>query len=185
MSSPADHPGLLQVLGDAQRIGALGNAPLGEIITHAAAFEDALPRNVATCIDLGSGAGVPGLVIAVLRPEMQLTLVDRRAKRTDALSRAIQVLGVSERVHVLCADVEELITQLDHHRGYDAACARGFGPPLQTLAWASALVRSGGSIVVSEPPPGSPDRWANINLSLYGVSNPQRRGPVAMFHVEH
>ena len=36
MSNPATHPGLLQVLGDAQRIGALGSAPLAEIITHAA-----------------------------------------------------------------------------------------------------------------------------------------------------
>ena len=185
MSNPATHPGLLQVLGDAQRIGALGSAPLAEIITHAAAFAEALPQSTATCIDLGSGAGVPGLVIAVIRPEMQLTLVDRRAKRTDALLRAVRVLGVSDRVRVLCADVEEVISQPEHIHGYDAACARGFGPPQQTLAWASALVRSGGSIVVSEPPPGSPDRWANINLGLFGVSSPVRLGPVAMFHVEH
>jgi DNA-binding CsgD family transcriptional regulator len=96
-----------------------------------------------------------------------------------------RVLGVSDRVRVLCADVEEVISQPEHLHGYDAACARGFGPPQQTLAWASALVRSGGSIVVSEPPPGSPDRWANINLGLLGVSSPERLGPVAMFHVEH
>lgn len=185
MSNPATHPGLLQVLGDAQRIGALGSAPLEEIITHAAAFAEALPLSAATCIDLGSGAGVPGLVIAVVRPEMQLTLVDRRAKRTDALLRAVRALGISERVEVLCADVEVLITQPKYVQNFDAACARGFGPPQQTLAWASALVRTGGSIVVSEPPLGSPDRWDGINLGVYGVTSPERRGPVAMFHVEH
>jgi hypothetical protein len=92
---------------------------------------------------------------------------------------------VSDRVRVLCADVEEVVSQPEHFHGYDAACARGFGPPQQTLSWASALVRSGGSIVVSEPPLGSPDRWANINLGLFGVSSPERLGPVAMFHVEH
>jgi len=182
---PAEHDGLIRIFSAAQRIGALGAQPVKDMITHACAFADALPQSVQTCVDLGSGAGVPGLVIAIARPEIQLTLVDRRSKRTDALLRAVRVLGVSDRVRVLCADVEEVISQPEHLHGYDAACARGFGPPQQTLAWASALVRSGGSIVVSEPPPGSPDRWANINLGLLGVSSPERLGPVAMFHVEH
>jgi hypothetical protein len=39
--------------------------------------------------------------------------------------------------------------------------------------------------VVSEPPPGSPDRWADVDLGKLGVSAPTRLGPVALFHVEH
>ena len=185
MSNPATHPGLLQVLGDAQRIGALGSAPLAEIIAHAAAFADALPQSTTSCIDLGSGAGVPGLVIAVIRPEMQLMLVDRRAKRTDALLRAVKALGIEDRVSVVCADVESFARTTDTKHHFDAACARGFGPPEFTLRWSAELVQTGGVIVVSEPPLGSPDRWQGIDLSALGVSEPVRVGPVAMFHVEH
>jgi 16S rRNA (guanine527-N7)-methyltransferase len=184
MSNLANHSGLLQVLGDAQRIGALGSAPLAEIIEHASAFAAALPQSTATCIDLGSGAGIPGLVIAVARPDMTVTLVDRRAKRTDALLRAVRILNLSDRVHVMCSDVNALVSDPLHAAAYDAVCARGFGPPEQTLKWSAALVRPGGSIVVSEPPLGSPDRWAAIDLGALGVGQPQRLGPVAMFHVE-
>ncbi len=87
---PADHPGLRRIVGEAQKIGALGSAPLSEIIEHAATFAEALPAGVTSCVDLGSGAGVPGLVIAIVRPEIQMTLIDRRAKRTDTLVRSVR-----------------------------------------------------------------------------------------------
>ena len=105
---PADHPGLLRIFGEAQKIGALGSAPLSEIIEHAATFAEALPSGVSSCADLGSGAGVPGLVIAVVRPEIRMTLMDRRAKRTDTLLRSVQSLGIQDRVEVVCGDVEVL-----------------------------------------------------------------------------
>jgi len=182
---PAEHSGLRRVFGEAQKIGALGSAPLSEIIDHAASFADALPSGVTSCIDLGSGAGVPGLVIAVLRPEIQMTLIDRRAKRTDTLARSIYSLGVQDHVRVVCGDVEVLRHQDQYAHNFDAVCSRGFGPPVQTLRWAVDLVKSGGVIVVSEPPPGSSDRWVGINLEELGVSPPTRLGPVALFHVEH
>jgi predicted RNA methylase len=182
---PADHPGLLRIFGEAQKIGALGSAPLSEIIEHAATFADALPVETTSCVDLGSGAGVPGLVIAVVRPEIRMTLIDRRAKRTDTLLRSVQSLGLQERVEVVCGDVEVLRNQDHFTHAFDAACSRGFGPPLQTLQWAVSLVKLGGSVVVSEPPPGSPDRWADVDLEKLGVSTPTRLGPVALFHVEH
>jgi 16S rRNA (guanine527-N7)-methyltransferase len=160
MTAVARHSGLLAVLGEAQRIGALGAAPLESIIGHAEAFADALPESTSTCIDLGTGAGVPGLVIAVARPMMRLTLVDRRAKRTDALERAIRVLEMRDRVSV-------------------------FGPPDLTLLTAAACVRSGGVVVISEPPEDHAPRWSPDLLQQAGISHWERRGPVAVFHVEH
>jgi len=182
---PADHPGLRRIFGEAQKIGALGSAPLSEIIEHAASFAEALPVGVTSCVDLGSGAGVPGLVIAIVRPEIQMTLIDRRAKRTDTLVRSVQSLGIQDQVEVVCGDVDVLRNQDRFAHAFDAACGRGFGPPLQTLQWAVSLVRLGGYVVVSEPPPGSPDRWADVDLGRLGVSAPTRLGPVALFHVEH
>lgn len=182
---PVDHEGLIRIFSAAQRIGALGTQPVKDMISHACAFADALPLSVRTCVDLGSGAGVPGLVIAVARPEVRLTLVDRRSKRTDALQRAVKALGIEQQVSVVCADVESFARTANIKHSFDAACARGFGPPEFTLEWSAELVKAGGVIVVSEPPPGSPDRWQEINLSALGVSEPSRIGPVAMFHVEH
>ena len=182
---PAEHDGLIRIFSAAQRIGALGSQPVPDMITHACAFADSLPQSVQTCVDLGSGAGVPGLVIAIARPEIHLTLVDRRSKRTDALQRAIKALGIEDRVNVVCADVESFARTTNTRHSFDAACARGFGPPEFTLKWSAELVKTGGVIVVSEPPFGSPDRWQGIDLPAIGVSEPVRVGPVAMFHVEH
>ena len=182
---PAEHEGLIRIFSAAQRIGALGTQPVKDMISHACAFADALPMSVQTCVDLGSGAGVPGLVIAIARPEIQITLVDRRSKRPDALQRAVKALGIEQQVSVVCADVESFARTGKIKHSFDAACARGFGPPEFALKWSAELVKAGGVIVVSEPPPGSPDRWQGIDLSAVGVSEPTRIGPVAMFHVEH
>ena len=182
---PADHPGLRRIFSEAQKIGALGSAPLSEIIEHAATFAEALPLGVTSCVDLGSGAGVPGLVIAIVRPEIQMTLIDRRAKRTDTLVRSVQSLGIQDQVEVVCGDVDVLRIQDRFTHAFDAACARGFGPPFQTLQWAVSLVKPSGYVVVSEPPPGSPDRWTDVDMASLGVSAPTRLGSVALFHVEH
>jgi 16S rRNA (guanine527-N7)-methyltransferase len=179
------HSGLLAVLGEAQRIGALGPAPLADTVAHARAFADALPDSVSTCIDLGTGAGIPGLVIALARPSMRLTLVDRRAKRTDALTRAVHALGIADRVSVVCADMMVMARQPDVHHHFDAAVTRGFGPPDITLSFAAACVRSGGVVVISEPPVDQPSRWSPEVLRRADVASWARRGPVAVFHVEH
>lgn len=182
---PCDHEGLLRVLGEAQRIGTLGAAPCGEVIRHSAWFADALPTEVKRVIDLGSGAGVPGLIVAIIRPLLQITLVDRRAKCVDALHRAVSTLDLTGRVSVCRADVEHLSRLVGWQRNFDAAVSRGFGPPLKTLTWSTLFVRPGGVVVISEPPDETPDRWGGIDLEDMGLRGPQRLGPVAVFHVEH
>ncbi len=180
-----EHQGLLRVLGEAQRIGTLGAAPCAEIIRHATWFAEALPSDASRVIDLGSGAGVPGLIVAVVRPQLQITLVDRRMKCADALHRAVSALDLAERVSVCCDDVENLCRLPGWHRTFDAAISRGFGPPLRTLTLSALFVRLGGVVVVSEPPNDVPNRWASIDLAGIGLCGPQRLGPVAVFHVEH
>jgi len=173
------------VLGEAQRIGTLGAAPCAEIIRHATWFADGLPSDVHRVIDLGSGAGVPGLIVAIVCPEIRVTLVDRRAKCVDALQRAVSALDLVERVDVRCADVENLSRIPGWQRSFDAAISRGFGPPLRTLSLSALFVRLGGVVVVSEPPNDVPDRWVGIDLHRFGLSDPRRLGPIAVFHVEH
>ena len=182
---PIAHQGLLRVLGEAQRIGALGSSPLFEVIRHASWFADAIPAGAVEIVDLGSGAGVPGLIVAVARPELQIWLVDRRQGRVDALVRAIAQLEIGNRVEAVFADVDKIRHEHQWQGRFDAAISRGLGPPLQTLEWSAQLVRPGGVVLISEPPTAVADRWAGVDLAAMRVTGPTRVGPLAMFHVEH
>lgn len=164
-----------------QRLGFLGARPIDEVVEHAGAFVHALESVSGRVVDLGSGGGVPGLVIAVARPDLRLTLVDRRTKRTDFLRRMVRRLQLDGRVTVISADIDEL-----PHTGFvphDAAVARGFGPPEVTLAAARRVVRADGVIVISEPPDDAVvARWDEELLAASDVirlDHPDRR--VAVF----
>ena len=148
-------PELVGALQDAQQLGFLGARPISEVIDHARGFVRALEGvgEIVSVLDLGSGGGVPGLVIAHDLPDTRLTLLDRRAKRTDALERFVRRLGWQDRVVVRCEDVATFTPD----QPFDAVVARGFGPPDFTLSSAARFVRSGGLIVISEPP--GTNRW--------------------------
>lgn len=176
---------LERLLREAQRVGAISARPVEEVIDHAAQFAAALPTGARRVVDLGSGAGVPGLVVAVLRPDLHCVLVDRRATRTDALRRSVLALQIGDRVAVECRDVADLVQDPAWQGRFDAAMSRGFGPPSQTLRWSRVLVRSGGAVLVSEPPAGTPDRWDRAQVAALGLRGPERVGGVAVFHVEH
>jgi 16S rRNA (guanine527-N7)-methyltransferase len=150
---------LQAVLEDAQRYGFVGGRPIPAVIAHARAFVAALHDVQGDVLDLGSGGGVPGLVIAHDRPELQVTLLDRRVKRSDFLVRAVGRLGWSDRVTVAARDAGGFA--IDHPRRFAAVVARGFGPPAVTLDAAILLIRPGGVIVISEPPSGG-DRWGDL-----------------------
>lgn len=175
----------MEYLQRAQDIGAVGAASLELTVQHARSFVAALPAGITNVCDIGSGAGIPGLVIALDRPELSVTLVDRRAKRTDEVLRIVTSLGWSTRVQVECADVSQLSRQSAWHGRFDAVVARGFGPPQVTLRSALPLVRTGGVIVLSEPPDNQPSRWTAPLLASVGLAAPVREGQVAVFHVEH
>lgn len=158
--------GLVDALLDAQRRGFLGPRPIPEVISHARGFVRALEacdRVVESVLDLGSGGGVPGLIIAHDLPASRLTLLDRRAKRTDALERLVRRLGWQDRITVACTDVTTFVPD----GPFDAVVARGFGPPEFTLAQAARFVGDGGPIVISEPP--EVDRWDDRLLAELGL----------------
>jgi 16S rRNA (guanine527-N7)-methyltransferase len=164
MSSIDDLAGVLR---RAQELGFLGARPIEGVIEHAREFVTALGDldEGSRVVDLGAGGGVPGLVIAHDRPDLQITLLDRRTKRTDFLELVVRRLGWTERVEVVATDVARFVAE--RPPPFDAAVARGFGPPAETLRWATALVGADGVIVISEPPTG--DRWDPAVLEDLGV----------------
>ncbi len=81
------------------------------------------PSKGGTWIDLGSGPGLPGLVVALLTPQWRVTLVESRRLRCDFLSSAIAALGLTDRVKVIHDRVEALPPFAS-----DVISARAFAP---------------------------------------------------------
>jgi 16S rRNA (guanine527-N7)-methyltransferase len=86
------------------------------------------PPDARTWLDLGTGAGFPGLIVAALHPA-RVTLVEARRLRADFLHRASERLGVTEKTAILCAKVEAVPA-----RPYDVISARAFAPLHRLLA---------------------------------------------------
>ncbi len=175
---------LERILREAQRIGALSNAPVAEIINHAKWFADAVPHTAHTAVDLGSGAGVPGLIVALFCPLLNIQLVDRRVGRTDVLVRAVHALDLVDRVTVRCCEISDMTKDSTWAKHFDVAMSRGLGPPIQTLNFSRELVKPGGAIIISEPPPGIDSRWDQQQVRALGLEGPSRSGAGAMFLVK-
>ena len=166
---------LEDVLGTAQRLGTLGALPIPDVIAHSRQFVDALVGITGAVMDIGTGAGVPGLIIAVDRPDLTLVLTDRREARMDALARGVTAMGIRDRVKVLTADVAVLGQSPEHAATYDAVVCRGFASPEVTATLARPLLKNGGTLIVSEPPVLDPSRWPPDLLNRLGFDPPEYR----------
>lgn len=176
---------LVDVLLEAQRVGTLGSAPLSDVIERARLFLAPLKDVSGTVVDLGSGAGVPGLVIAVDRPDLRLILVERRQARADALTRAVHALRLADRVRVVADDATRAGLDPVLANSCDAVVSRGFGPPVTLLSTARRFLRVGGILIVTEPPTRVEGRWPAETLFSLGYTKPLYGNGLAMFHVEH
>lgn len=158
------------VLEEAREQGFLGPGPVEGHIEHAAGFVQAVgtphPQRV---VDLGSGGGVPGLVVAFAWPDAGIYLLDGSERRALFLAGAATALGLSDRVVVGHARAEEAGRD-PHWRGRaDLVVARSFGPPAVTAECAAPLLCIGGRLVVSEPPTEPGDRWPADALAALGM----------------
>lgn len=171
------HHDLLETLRQAQRFGFFGDRPIEEAVTHAAQFVAALGelRSGDRLLDLGSGGGLPGLVLAAAWPEAEVVLLDRRQKRTDFLELAVRRLGF-DHVEVWCRDAADVVDEITVGAlpPFDVVTARGFGPPAWTLTTARNCLSPAGRIVISEPPTGN--RWPDELLVELGLSSSRSEG---------
>ena len=96
----------------------------------------------ARVIDVGTGAGFPGLPLAIARTDLDVTLADSLGKRVDFLSRTCALLGV--RAECLHARAEELSHEPDRRDGYDAAVSRALARLNVLAELCLPFVRPGG-----------------------------------------
>ena len=112
--------------------------------------------------DVGSGAGIPGLVLAAADPDQNLVLIERRQGRCDFLRREVAALEL-DRVQVLESDVRELVLEpfdvvlakaVANPCEIEALCRDVVGGILVVFGRASDQVAAGWSLAWSEPLPG-------------------------------
>lgn len=164
---------LLAVLERSRDLGFLGPGPMSVQVAHAAGFAVGIPDRPRRWLDLGSGGGVPGLVLAGRWPGATAVLLDSAERRTAFLAEAVAELGWSDRVEVVRLRAEEAGRRPELRAGCDLVVARGFGPPPVTAECAAPLLRVGGRLVVSEPPDAE-ERWPEDGLALVGLAPAER-----------
>jgi 16S rRNA (guanine527-N7)-methyltransferase len=93
-------------------------------------------------VDVGSGAGLPGIPLALTRPDCTFVLLEPMARRSTFLAEVLADLGLGPRVTVVRGRAE------DHPRdSYDVATARAVAPLDRLAAWCLPLVRPGGRLL--------------------------------------
>ena len=100
-----------------------------------------LPQG-CTVADVGSGAGLPGLVWALVRPDLQVTLIEPLLRRATFLSEVIDELSLGDRVSVLRARAEDVAPAT-----FDVVTARAVARLPQLLTWTLPLARVGGVVL--------------------------------------
>jgi 16S rRNA (guanine527-N7)-methyltransferase len=150
---------LREVLLAAREAGFLGPGPIERHLLHAQGFVDIARRQPEVTdsprlLDLGSGGGLPGLVVAEQWPVATLVLLDANRRRTSFLERAVISLGLQDRVSVVQQRAEVAGQDPAFRATFDGIVVRSFGAPAVVAECAAPLLRKGGWLIVSEPPAG-------------------------------
>lgn len=178
---------LLSCLARARELGLLGPGPVEAHVQHAARYLAAIDRHGldhGRFVDLGSGAGIPGLVLAQRWSQSDAVLLDSSQRRCEFLRWAVRELELEPQVTVVEARAEDA-GHGELRAQFPLVVARGFARPAVVSECAAGLLAQGGHLVVSEPPPTTDSqsrerRWSTAGLELLGQELVVAEGGVAI-----
>lgn len=101
-------------------------------------------------IDIGSGGGFPGLVLAIVEPSLQVVMVEAIGKKSRFLNEAVLALNLDHRVSVLNARAEILAHQIKYRHQFDYATARAVGSLAIVLELLLPLLKTGGLALIQK-----------------------------------
>ncbi|WP_342320191.1 16S rRNA (guanine(527)-N(7))-methyltransferase RsmG [Corynebacterium mayonis] len=124
--------------------GFIGPKEVGRLwsrhILNCAVVSEALAAGISVA-DIGSGAGLPGVALAIARPDLNITLIEPLLKRSTFLREVVDELGL-DNVTVVRGRAEEQGKSL-----FDATTSRAVAPLGKLVGWSLPLVKVGGSMV--------------------------------------
>ncbi len=130
------------------------------------AFKPTPPRAL---LDLGSGGGLPGLVL-LDHWKYRSVLLDSMAKRSSFLREVLAWPDAPVGGEVVLARAEEAARWPELEDQFDLVTARSFGSPAVTAECAARFLKLGGVLIVSEPPTESAEvRWKSAGLAKLGL----------------
>jgi 16S rRNA (guanine527-N7)-methyltransferase len=132
-------------------------------------------RSARRIVDLGAGAGFPGLVLAAALPQAHVDLVESTARKCEVIERLANAADIAARIRALPVRAEDLARGADAGT-YDAATARALAPLPVLCEYAAPLLRVGGVFVAWKGAPGSAEVAAGASAaSKLGLSPTQAR----------
>ncbi len=162
------------LLQESWELGFLGPGPVQEHINHALHISRVVRDFVSRgdrIIDLGSGGGVPGLVVAAQLPHCNVVLMDSQRRRCEFLERAVEHIPTAGPVTIANGRAEVLARSSEYETSARVIVARSFGPPAVVAECASRMLEEQAVLIVSEPPGSDPARWPPSGLSLLGLES--------------
>ena len=111
-------------------------------LLNCAVLSDVVPRDVSVC-DVGSGAGLPGIPLALARQDLRITLLEPLLRRTTFLEEIVALLGL-DNVTVVRGRAEEMIGHLPQ---VDVVTARAVAPLDRLAGWGLPLLRPHGEML--------------------------------------
>lgn len=134
-------------------------------------FKCAQPQQNAKIIDVGTGAGFPGMVLKIVRPDLNVTLLDGLNKRLVFLNEVAKETGLD--VELLHLRAEEGGKKEALREQYDFACARAVAPLNVLLEYCAPFVKKGGSFIALKGPAAADEVAASGNAAkLLGMDKP-------------
>jgi 16S rRNA (guanine527-N7)-methyltransferase len=109
-------------------------------ILNSAALGGLIAADTAVA-DVGSGAGLPGIPLAILRPDLRMTLIEPLLRRSTFLTQTVEELGITDHVAVARSRAE------DHKRNYEVVVARALAPLDRLIGWCNPLRAPAGVIL--------------------------------------
>ncbi len=137
-------------------------------LLNCAVLADAIPEGATVC-DVGSGAGLPGVVLAIRRPDLTVTLVEPLLRRTTFLEEVVDGLGLTN-VEVLRARADAL----HGARTFAVVTSRAVAPLGRLLEWSMPLVAADGILLAMKgSSAGSEIEAAQSVLTALGCATPE------------
>ncbi len=169
---------LNRALEESRARGYLGPNSIQPHIDHAEGFarcwDDRSSTPPEAFIDLGSGGGLPGLVL-LDRWRCRAVFTDSMAKRANFLREVLEWEGAPQGGEVIIGRVEEIAKGESLREAFHLVTARSFGPPSVTAECGAAFLKVGGVMIISEPPDDSVlGRWDENGLAELGLENQGR-----------